>query len=78
MICQEPGCWAEITFAINLKSLKRVPLVPYNPEYPKSVRYRMSGTRADGQRECERDDAGDWMNHNANCPGAGKYTRGRR
>lgn len=60
-------CDAEITFAVNLKSMKNVPLVPYDEAYPKAVRYDLSEPRADGKRECTRNDDGQWMNHFANC-----------
>lgn len=63
--CTAAGCAAEITWAINLKTEKRVPLVPYDEKYPKAVRYSLR-PRTDGQMECERDDAGGFMSHNAN------------
>ena len=67
MRCQRPGCSAEITYAVNLKTMKHVPLVPYNPEFPKALRYILHEARSDGQRECTRAEQGAWMNHFADC-----------
>jgi hypothetical protein len=61
-----------------MKTLKNVPLVPFNPDYPKAVRYRISGVRADGTRECERDNDGDYMTHFTDCPGAKDFSKGRK
>jgi hypothetical protein len=76
--CTHPACSAEITWAVNLKTLKRVPLVPFDPNYPKAVRYDLSEPRSDGQRECSRNDQGEWMSHFADCPGANKFGKGKR
>ena len=38
------ACNAQVDFKITLDTNKRVPLVPYNPSYPKAVRYRVSDT----------------------------------
>jgi len=72
-------CEAPITFAVNLKSMKKVPLVPWKPEYPKAVRYDLSAPRADGERECTRNDQGAYMSHFADCPNAKDFSgRNRR
>ncbi len=75
--CQHANCNADITFAINLKSLKTVPLVPFDEQYPKAHRYTLS-KRSDGKFECERNDSGDYMSHFANCPGANSFGRSKR
>lgn len=67
-------CGATITFAINLDTNKRVPLVPFDPAVEKPVRYSLSEDR----RYCKRDDSGDWVNHFQTCPEAGKFSKGRR
>lgn len=69
--CQ--ACGAEITFAVNLKSLKAVPLVPYEEGYADTFRYTVRD-RSDGQKECERDNAGAWMSHYANCSNPKRFS----
>lgn len=72
--CTHSGCGAEITWAINLKTEKTVPLVPFEEQYPKAHRYTLK-PRSDGRFECERNDSGDYMSHFANCPGANQFGR---
>lgn len=67
--CTAKDCEADITWAVNLKTMSRVPLVPFLSSYPAAVRYDLGEPRSDGQRECTRNDKGDWMNHHANCTG---------
>lgn len=74
MKCQHSNCKADITYAVNLKTLKNVPLVPFDEKYPKAVRYSLRPKRSDGQQECERCDSGAYMNHFANCVGASKFS----
>ena len=71
--CKEPGCNAEITWAVNLKTLKNVPLVPHDPNYEKAVRYSTS-ERSDGKTECQRNDEGNYMSHFINCKSPAKFS----
>lgn len=64
------ACNAEIIFAINLDTNKRVPLVKFDPSVAKPVRYRLS----DDNKYCARDDDGDWISHFQNCPGAKRFS----
>ncbi len=75
--CKEPGCNAEIIWAVNLKTLKNVPLVPFDSNYPKAVRYSIR-ERSDGKIECERNDDGAYMSHFANCSSPSQFNRGNR
>jgi hypothetical protein len=70
--CQK--CGANLTWAVNLKTLKKVPLVPFKPEYEKAVRYDLSEPRSDGERECSRNDNGAYMSHFADCPSAAHFS----
>lgn len=72
--CSEPTCPATITWAVNLKSMARVPLVPFDPSYPKAARYTCS-ERSDGVRECMRDNEGPWMSHFANCTKSQRFSK---
>lgn len=68
MICK---CGAAITFAINLDSNKRIPLVRHDPAIEKAVRYRLT----ESGNYCKRDDQGPLMSHFGNCPNAKEFSR---
>lgn len=61
--CQ--ACGAPVSFVVNLDTNKRVPLVDFDPAYPKAHRYVM--TEHGGKPFCKRDDSGPLMSHFANC-----------
>ena len=72
-------CGAEIRWAIRLFNLSKQPLVPYDGQAGDDKRYSITGHRADGTFECDRDNAGQWMTHYANCPNARDFSkRGKR
>ena len=64
------ACGAALTWAVNVDTNARVPLVPYDAAFPKAVRYRIF----EGTDSCERDDDGPWQSHFANCPGAKQFS----
>lgn len=73
MKCRHPGCGAEITWAIHIRTLSRMPLVPYDSEAGDTKRYSTT-LRSDGVTECSADPEGMWMSHYANCPGAASFS----
>lgn len=70
--CQ--ACGADVTFAVNLDTNKRVPLVPSDPAYPKAVRFSLG----QDSRFCKRDDQGSWMSHFANCTAPQRFSKGKK
>lgn len=73
------ACSAEVTMAVNVKTGKTVPLVPYDPAYPKAVRYSINTeTRGFDDHKCDRDDEGYWMSHFANCVDPNRFNRSRK
>lgn len=73
--CQ--ACGVPVTFAVNLDTQKRVPLVLWNPAYPKAVRYRMSeNTR--NYFICARDDNGAYMTHFTDCTQPNRFSKGKK
>ncbi len=68
--CQ--ACKAAITWAVNTDTNKKVPLVPFDPAYPKAIRYKLRQGR--DSPICCRDAAGEMMSHFANCPGANRFS----
>lgn len=71
-------CSASIEWAIRLKTLAKIPLVPLNPNFPDAPRYKITGRRANGDLECERDDQGDRISHFSDCPKAGEFNRRKK
>lgn len=68
MKCQ--ACGVDIRWAVNLDSNKRVPLVPFDPAYPKAVRYSLGSDT----RYCKRDNEGEFMSHFANCTAPKRFS----
>ena len=71
-------CGAPITFAVRLKTGSRIPLVPLDERFPAAPKYRITAIRSDGQRECERDDSGEFISHFSNCPNAKDFSGRKR
>lgn len=69
MTCR--ACPAEITWAINLDTNKRIPLVP--AEEGARVRYRLND-----RGYCAKDPEGAWLSHFENCPGATQFHKEKR
>ncbi len=75
------ACSAEVTMALNIKTNKVVPLVPYNPDYPKAVRYKLTGGPIDSGPDiakCERDNDGPLMSHWADCSDPNRFNRSKK
>lgn len=71
-------CGADIVWAVRLKTMANLPLVPLNPLFPDAPRFRLGEPRADGKRECERDDEGSWISHFSDCPAAASFSRRKK
>ena len=71
------ACGMEVQFITNADTQKIVPLVPFDPAFPKAHRYRTEG-RKDGFGAktfvCVRDPAGEYMSHFANCSDPKKFS----